>query len=194
MSDESQFLVRMASEDDLSAVLSIERVSFGDAWSRGMFTWHLRQPSTDLFVVACEAAQAVEAPVVGYAIARVVDSESELFNIAVHPTRRGEGIGSILLDATMHWCASTGAAEMWLEVRASNEDAFRLYASRGFVAMGQRKGYYNSPREDALVLRGELGEMPAGSKTIHRADAGLLGRSGDPILSSASQPTRQETI
>lgn len=190
MSRSAEFHVRAATEDDLCAVLSIERVSFGDAWTRGMFAWHLRPSSTEFFLVACDAEQSV----VGYAIARAVDSESELFSIAVQPTRRGEGIGSALLDTVMHACASAAAAEMWLEVRASNDDALRLYLSRGFLAVGQRKGYYHSPREDALVLRGELGSAPTGNEMIHRADAGLLGRSDAPILSSASQPTRQETI
>jgi ribosomal-protein-alanine N-acetyltransferase len=42
---------------------------------------------------------------------------------------------------------------MFLEVRESNSAARALYASRGFLAVGRRRGYYRSPVEDALVLR-----------------------------------------
>ena len=42
---------------------------------------------------------------------------------------------------------------MFLEVRESNVAARALYASRGFSAVGRRRGYYRHPVEDALVLR-----------------------------------------
>ena len=44
---------------------------------------------------------------------------------------------------------------LWLEVRASNERARRLYRRRGFAEAGLRRGYYPAPqgtREDAVVM------------------------------------------
>ncbi|MGI8507904.1 MAG: ribosomal protein S18-alanine N-acetyltransferase [Gemmatimonadaceae bacterium] len=182
--------VRAATDADLPAVVVIERVSFGDAWTRGMFACHLRESSSDTFLVACDAAQSV----VGYAIVRVIETESELFNIAVQPSSRGTGLGSVLLDAVMQRCAAAGADEMWLEVRASNHVAIALYSGRGFVMTGRRKGYYNSPREDALVLRAEMSAVLQGSELVQCAGVGLPSQTGDRILSSTSQPSRQETI
>jgi ribosomal-protein-alanine N-acetyltransferase len=49
-----------------------------------------------------------------------------------------------------------GALNMYLEVRESNDAARRLYASRGFLEIGRRRGYYRRPAEDAIVLRLEL--------------------------------------
>lgn len=182
--------VRAATAGDLAVVVAIERLSFGDAWTRGMFVYHLGEPSSDIFVVLCNAAQSV----VGYAIARAMETESELFNVAVHPASRGAGMGSMLLDAVMQRCAAAGAREMWLEVRASNHVAKALYAGRGFVTAGTRKGYYSSPREDALVLRAEMGTTIQGRELVQRAGVGLPSLTGDRILSSTSQPSRQETI
>jgi len=50
-----------------------------------------------------------------------------------------------------------GLLVIFLEVRASNAAARRLYASRGFHEVGVRPNYYKRPVEDALVLRRDLG-------------------------------------
>lgn len=182
--------VRDANVRDLRDVLAIERLAFGDAWTRGMFMSHLRGVVSDSFIIACDSSDRVA----GYAITRVVEAECELFNLAVHPELRRGGLGAMLLDACMDHCASAGAREMWLEVRASNQSALRLYLRHGFTVLGRRKGYYDSPREDALLLQAALWPSVAGSKSVQRAGAGLPGESCDLIISSASQPSRQETI
>ena len=46
-----------------------------------------------------------------------------------------------------------GGREIFLEVRASNVAARRLYEKWAFVEAGVRKSYYQGPTEDALVLR-----------------------------------------
>jgi ribosomal-protein-alanine N-acetyltransferase len=46
------------------------------------------------------------------------------------------------------------AGECFLEVRASNLAAYRLYERYGFNEIGRRRDYYPAPggREDALVM------------------------------------------
>jgi ribosomal-protein-alanine N-acetyltransferase len=46
-----------------------------------------------------------------------------------------------------------GGRDIFLEVRASNDAAQRLYQKWAFVPAGVRKSYYQSPEEDALILR-----------------------------------------
>ena len=41
---------------------------------------------------------------------------------------------------------------IYLEVRASNIAAVTLYEHAGFKEVGQRKNYYNNPREDARLM------------------------------------------
>ena len=43
-----------------------------------------------------------------------------------------------------------GAVTLFLEVRASNEDAIRLYEKSGFIKTGVRKNYYEN-KEDAIL-------------------------------------------
>jgi ribosomal-protein-alanine N-acetyltransferase len=50
----------------------------------------------------------------------------------------------------------SGVRALYLEVRDSNSAARALYASRGFDMVGRRRGYYQRPQEDALVLRRDL--------------------------------------
>ena len=64
------------------------------------------------------------------------------------------GHGSALLDAVQARARGAGFATLWLEVRASNERARRLYAQRGFAEVGLRRGYYPAAggREDAVLM------------------------------------------
>jgi ribosomal-protein-alanine N-acetyltransferase len=65
----------------------------------------------------------------------------------------GAGIGQTLLDAALDEGGRRGTAAVYLEVRDSNQRAKRLYRSRGFEDVGRRRGYYQHPVEDAIVLR-----------------------------------------
>jgi ribosomal-protein-alanine N-acetyltransferase len=179
--------IRDALPGDVKAIVAIERASFSDPWTAGMFATHLVSEGGNTFLVATD-----ESGVVGYAIARTVSEESELMNIAVHPRYRARGIGAVLLDATIRLCGAAGAVEMWLEVRESNAGARTLYDSRGFSAVGVRKRYYHAPREDAIVLRADL-RSGLRNDTVTRADLSLSAEPVDSILSPASHFTRQET-
>lgn len=143
--------VRETRSADLGAIVAIERVSFGDPWTRDMFSAHLVSEGGNSFLVAED-----DGCIVGYAITQTVGDESELLNVAVNPARRNRGIGALLLDAAMDRCRRAGSLDMWLEVRASNTGARMLYDALGFVAVGVRKRYYHAPREDAMVLRADL--------------------------------------
>ena len=39
-----------------------------------------------------------------------------------------------------------------LEVRASNSAAIALYQKHGFERVGERKNYYEAPKEDAILM------------------------------------------
>lgn len=140
--------VRPAALADLPAILVIEQASFSDPWTLGAFRSMLGQSHVLASVAESEAGE-----VVGYTIAWAIGDEAELANLAVAPGRRGQGIGRLLLDALLVTLDSRGGADVFLEVRDSNEAAQALYRSRGFLAAGRRKGYYRKPSEDAVVMR-----------------------------------------
>jgi ribosomal-protein-alanine N-acetyltransferase len=86
----------------------------------------------------------------------VLGIEGEIADIAVAPDARGQGIGGVLLDRATLGLHQAGVRTLYLEVRESNHAARRLYESRQFGQVGRRKGYYQHPAEDALVLRRDL--------------------------------------
>lgn len=143
-------IVRPATAEDLAAIEAVERASFGDPWSRKSFADSLQHEFVRLHVVETDGE------VVGFSIVWVSGEECDLANLAVHPTRRGEGLGKALLDEALRQAKSESLAVMFLEVRASNAAALRLYESRGFHEVGRRPAYYRNPVEDALVLRCDL--------------------------------------
>ena len=100
----------------------------------------------------------------GYICCRSVAGEAEILKIAVTPTFRGQGVGSLLLQAAVTRMVEEKATRCYLEVRDSNIVAKGLYEKFGFRQIGHRKGYYSSPREDAIVYKLGLAKRCTGEE------------------------------
>ena len=151
----------------IEALAPIERDLFGDEeWSPGMFWSELAQPATRWYRVALAPAdggspdgvekkdEPEDDNVVGYAGLCIYGPEDAwVQNIAVRRDRQGAGIGRRLLDELLAEAIRRGASQVLLEVRADNATAARLYARRGFEAVGVRRGYYQPSGVDAVVMR-----------------------------------------
>ena len=144
MSDALSF--RPMTEADLEAVLKIEYAAFSHPWTRGIFLDSLK--SYDCWLMF-EGSQQV-----GHGVIQVVAGEAHLLNITVKPESQGRGLGLRLLEHLMHRARELQAGECFLEVRASNQPAYRLYERYGFNEIGRRRDYYPAVggREDALVM------------------------------------------
>ncbi|MEP6571180.1 MAG: ribosomal protein S18-alanine N-acetyltransferase [Gemmatimonadota bacterium] len=148
------FRIRLAQAEDAAALSGLERRCFSDPWSTGGFREALATAG-GFGLLAASTASKEDHPL-GYLIGRWLLDEGEVLNLAVAPEYRGVGIGRALLDAGLDHFRSCGVAEVFLEVRESNRHAQELYLANGFRPVGQRKSYYRSPREDALVFRRPL--------------------------------------
>ena len=142
--------MRPALPNDLNAVAAIERESFSDPWTRESFAQLIGRPHLHFFVAMRDDA------VIGFSIAYAAAGEAEIANIAVAGAVRGQGIGGAVLRHLLSTLRTDGAAEVWLEVRASNAAARALYERFGFVEVGRRRNYYRRPVEDAISMRREL--------------------------------------
>lgn len=150
--------VRPASRADLDAIASIEQVCFSRPWSRAAFAAALGDPVSRL-LVAEGAVQGERSEVLGYAVLYVVADQAELANLAVAPAFRGRGVGRALLESVVAVARELGVRQLFLEVRQSNSVAQRLYRSVGFVPVALRRGYYEAPVEDALVMALRLDDV-----------------------------------
>jgi len=95
--------------------------------------------------------------IIGYAIYHVVVDEAEILNIAIAPDYQGKGYGRKLLDDLVN-TVTKRAKRLFLEVRASNDTAIKLYDSAGFVEICLRTNYYQTANglEDAIMMAMEL--------------------------------------
>ena len=145
-----RWLIRLATGRDLHEIAAAERVCFSDPWSVDGIA-ELLQSGTSVSLVAVENGSANR--LAGYLFARTVAGEGEILNLAVLPEARRQGLARRLLDTALGHLAARNTDVVFLEVRASNEEAKSLYQSAGFSVVGVRASYYRRPREDALVLR-----------------------------------------
>jgi ribosomal-protein-alanine N-acetyltransferase len=135
-------------EADLDAVMAIEATAYAYPWTRGNFADSLRAGYTGVLL-------RVQGELLGYYMAMKGVDEMHLLNLTVAPAHQGQGLGACLLEALADRSRDLGAQWLWLEVRASNEGAQRLYLRQGFRRVGLRKGYYPAARgrrEDAIVM------------------------------------------
>jgi len=155
---------------DVSEIETIEESVFSDPWSANSFR---ALPGDPRVLFACArsgvgdgdsagpgpgaAATGAGRGVLGYVVAIFAADEGEIGNLAVAPAAQGQGIGGRLLDAVLAEAERRGCVVLYLEVRESNAAARQLYASRGFKEAGRRRGYYQRPVEDALLLRRTVG-------------------------------------
>jgi ribosomal-protein-alanine N-acetyltransferase len=144
-------------ERDLDEVLAVEEVSFVQPWTRKMFLGELRGNvfATNLIARAGESGYgpgAAAGTLLGYIMFWVVFEELHLMNLAVRPEVRRKGLGTELVGHALSVGADRGVRTALLEVRASNGPALAMYERLGFVRRGVRKGYYDRPREDAVIM------------------------------------------
>ena len=133
--------------EDIPRLFEIENEAISPSWSIDALMSECHRDDS-IFLVATH-----EAVVVGFCILRcTVEDEGELLMIAVDKAFRRRGTANILLQAAISCAASKSIKSVFLEVRESNEAAIALYAKHGFRKVGQRKDYYSSPVEDALLM------------------------------------------
>ncbi len=143
--------IRPMELDDLEAVMEIENSMFRQPWSEtGFFSFLLR--SDVLFLVAEEQEQ-----IIGFCGAQIAVDESDVLQVAVCKERQHQGIGNLLMDQLKTSLTEAGVIRIFLEVRAGNQAAIRLYEKQGFEQIGIRKNYYEEFQEDGLVMRWEKG-------------------------------------
>lgn len=128
--------------DDAKEIADIEADCFSDNWSENAVRMQIERRQ---IVVYRENGE-----ILGYCIFMTAADEGEILRIAVNKNKRKNGIGKKILNFAMNTMIERGAVTLFLEVRASNEDAIRLYEKSGFIKTGVRKNYYEN-KEDAIL-------------------------------------------
>jgi GNAT superfamily N-acetyltransferase len=83
-------------------------------------------------------------------------ASSELYVIYMDPDRRGEGAGTLLLNAITEELITQGAREQWVAVTPGNLKGIPFYEARGFRRCGSRPAFgstFQEGRESLLYWR-----------------------------------------
>lgn len=140
-------LLRPATSADIPAMMLLEKHTVTAAhWSLQQYeqVFAASEARREALIIESEGIQ-------GFLVARALDKEWEIENMAVSGPARRHGLGTRLLGEFLDRARLADAEKVFLEVRESNRAARALYEKWAFVESGRRKGYYRGPAEDAIT-------------------------------------------
>ncbi len=138
--------IRFMEQRDVPQVEDIEKETFSQPWSARAFLDTLVREDT-FYLVAEDAGR-----IVGYCGLWQSLDEGEIPNVAVKKDFWHKGIGYKMLEALFSEGGKRGITAYTLEVRAGNKNAIALYEKAGFQSVGVRPGFYDQPKEDAVIM------------------------------------------
>ena len=130
----------------IAQMAEIEKLSFSQPWSSKMLEEEIYNPLARYLVYMHSET------VIGYIGVHLVAGEGYITNVAVNPSSRGKGIGKYLMSTMEELARREKLQLLTLEVRKSNLSAQALYRWAGFEQVGVRPGYYEQPKEDAILM------------------------------------------
>lgn len=123
-------------------------------WQRGDYLAEINRTDSVFLLLKAPGDECA-----GFALGRLVPGggegflEAELYNIGIALRFRTLGGGMMLLQAFLQECRGRGAKAVWLEVRATNNSAIRLYERVGFLQTALRRHFFRNPAEDGIIMK-----------------------------------------
>ncbi|QRN41392.1 MAG: ribosomal-protein-alanine N-acetyltransferase [Neisseriaceae bacterium] len=78
---------------------------------------------------------------------------TEILLLATEPKHQNQHFASQLINCLVEYNKRANIYKILLEVRQSNSIALQFYQRKGFTYLDTRRNYYQSPIEDALILK-----------------------------------------
>lgn len=94
----------------------------------------------------------LDGEIIGGAGLRNIVGDGEITNVAILKKFRGMGYSKTLIEGLLKRGKEIGCSAFTLEVRVSNEAAIACYKNAGFEDCGIRPGFYQHPKEDAMIM------------------------------------------
>ena len=145
-------IIRKMQLEDAPAIARLEILCFSDPWSEKSIASEVNNPLSYWLVAEDNGV------IAGYVGSQSVLDAADMMNLAVSPEYRRKGVAVRLIKELCYHLEQNQVIALLLEVRISNLPAISLYEKLGFQQVGRRPKYYHNPREDALILRKELGK------------------------------------
>ncbi len=145
--------IRLAEEKDIKNIADIEAECFTTPETESSVRSVIENYVYEAFVAE------VDNEIVGHTITMSAVGDMDILSVAVRPVFRKMGIGQKLLENLLTNAYENDIYDVFLEVRKSNIAARSLYEKMGFEKIGERKNFYDLPREDAVLMKKTIKEV-----------------------------------
>lgn len=132
--------------EHISEIAEIESRCFSMPWTEKSLSDELDNENAHFL------SAVFDGKVIGYVGVIEICGEADITNIAVLSEYRRCGIGEMLMKKAENGAIERNCENITLEVRVSNTAAISLYNKSGYKQAGIRKGFYEKPKEDALLM------------------------------------------
>jgi [ribosomal protein S18]-alanine N-acetyltransferase len=141
--------------EDVVEVHALDVASFSLPWPERSFRYELTEnPASRMWVAENTERQQGQRIRAMLGLWLIVD-EAHIGTIAVVAEEHRKGLGQQLLAHALLEASNEGARSVYLEVRAGNTAAQRMYHKFGFEIAAVRPRYYSDNYEDALLMNWE---------------------------------------
>lgn len=137
--------IRELKECDFKMAAELEKECFSSPWSENAFLEGFENKTRYLGAFIGEK-------LIAYVGISIILDEGYITNIAVTNNYRRLNIASRLLESLLLFAEESKLSFISLEVRESNEKAIKLYEKFNFKLEGKRNNFYDSPKENALIM------------------------------------------
>ena len=152
--------IKKMTKGHLEQIKDILYEQFDEFWNENVLNTELENPLSEYIVAICDNK------VVGYAgLWRSID-EGHITNIVTKKDKRGNNIGTKMLEEIIALARKKELQSVTLEVNEHNEIAISLYKKYNFQEVGKRKKYYNNV-DDAIIMTLELTCLGTGQKQVN---------------------------
>ncbi len=136
-------------EKDAQKIVELYKDNFSDGWNLDMIISAYKNQR----FISLGAFDNDE--LIGVITCDFNEFDADIEGVVVKKEYRKLGVGSMLVSELENRLKEQNKEKIFLEVRAGNTVAQKLYKKMGFNVISQRKGYY-SDGEDALVMAKEI--------------------------------------
>ena len=141
--------IQKMKQEHLEQIQDILLTDFDEFWNAGVLKNELGNPLS-IYIVALNQGE-----VVGYAGLWQPDDEGHVTNIVTKKDKRGNKIGTLMLEEIINIAKNKNMKSITLEVNVNNNIAINLYKKYGFKEVGTRPKYYNNT-DDAIIMTKEI--------------------------------------
>lgn len=146
------FLMMPADFEDVDDLAVLEQVVYGEplAWTSDIFRDDLQNNPDRQYTILRQPETNSLVGYIGTAVSSQ-DNRVHVTSITIAPHWQGRAVGTFLMTYMMMWAQQEKFEQIYLEVRASDEDAQRFYRRLGFEKVDVLPDYYGV-QEDAYQM------------------------------------------